>query len=93
MEKELDLKEMNFCQSCGMPMHNDSQLHGTNADSSKNSDYCCYCLENGKYTMDVSMDEMINFVVPDTAVALKISEDEARSKMNEFFVTLKRWSK
>ena len=31
-------KEQKFCQSCGMPLTND--VLGTNADGSKNEDYC-----------------------------------------------------
>lgn len=33
--------EQNFCQSCGMPLN--SENLGTNADGSKNEDYCMYC--------------------------------------------------
>jgi hypothetical protein len=36
---------MEFCQSCAMPL-DDQSLHGTNADQSKNSTYCCYCLNS-----------------------------------------------
>ena len=42
--------EMNqkFCQCCGMPMGDTNELYGTNADGSKNEEYCKYCFENGK---------------------------------------------
>ena len=33
-------KEVKFCQSCGMPLTND--VLGTNADGSKNEEYCMY---------------------------------------------------
>ena len=33
--------EMKFCQSCGMPLT--QEILGTNADGSKNEDYCMYC--------------------------------------------------
>ena len=36
-----------ICQSCAMPMSDDS-LYGTNADGSKNSDYCIYCYKDGE---------------------------------------------
>ena len=35
-----------FCQSCGMPLTED--VLGTNADGSKNEDYCMYCYKDGK---------------------------------------------
>ena len=35
-----------FCQSCAMPM-TDEQF-GTNADGSKNEDYCIYCFKDGE---------------------------------------------
>ncbi len=32
-----------FCQCCGMPIGDTDELFGTNADGSKNADYCKYC--------------------------------------------------
>ena len=54
--------DMEFCQSCGMPMNDD--VYGTNADGSVNNDYCNHCYINGKFTSDVTMEEMIDFCVP-----------------------------
>ena len=51
--------EQKFCQSCGMPLTN--EILGTNADRSKNEDYCMYCYKDGKFTQDCTMDEMIEF--------------------------------
>jgi len=39
-----------FCQSCGMPMKQDPQGGGTNADGSINVRYCSYCYQNGEFT-------------------------------------------
>ena len=50
-------KEMKFCQSCGMPLTED--VLGTNADGSKNEDYCMYCYKDGKFLQDCTMEEMI----------------------------------
>lgn len=36
-----------FCQSCGMPMKQDPQGGGSNADGSRSSDYCSYCYADG----------------------------------------------
>lgn len=84
--------EEKFCQSCGMPMGSTDDMYGTNADGSKNSDYCKYCYEDGEFTAACSMDEMIEVCVPHMASAnTGMSKDEARNMMGKFFPTLKRW--
>jgi hypothetical protein len=42
-------KEKKFpeCKACGMPMKKPEDF-GTNADKSKNMEYCKHCLKNGK---------------------------------------------
>ena len=40
--------DMNICQSCAMPLYSDD-VYGTNADGSKNEDYCKYCYVDGKF--------------------------------------------
>jgi hypothetical protein len=35
------------CVSCGMPMKKEEE-YGTNADGSKNNEYCCHCLIDGE---------------------------------------------
>jgi len=42
-------KENKYCQSCGMPMKQDPQGGGTNADGSKNDNYCSYCYQDGAF--------------------------------------------
>ena len=51
--------ETKFCQSCGMPLQKNEEL-GTNHDGSKNEEYCCYCYKDGAFTMDCTMDQMID---------------------------------
>ena len=46
--------EQKFCQSCGMPLTD--EILGTNADGSKNEDYCIYCYKDGKFLQDCTMD-------------------------------------
>lgn len=83
---------MKFCQSCGMPLSGDPQLLGTNADGSKNEDYCEYCYVDGKYTVDTTMDRMIEFCIPHVLAANpQMTEDSARAMMKEMYPTLKRW--
>ena len=43
-------KELKFCQSCGMPLS--PEVLGTNADGSKNEEYCMYCYKDGKFLQD-----------------------------------------
>jgi hypothetical protein len=82
----------NYCQSCGMPMGGADEMNGTNADGSKNQDYCKYCFENGAFTKESTMEEMIEICVPHmTSGDSGMSEDQARKMMQEFFPTLKRW--
>ncbi|HBI60555.1 MAG TPA: transcriptional regulator [Lachnospiraceae bacterium] len=81
-----------YCQSCGMPMGNTNEMYGSNKDGSKNEDYCKYCFENGAFTSDCTMDEMIEFCIPHMVKAHSdMTENKARSMMKEFFPTLKRW--
>lgn len=84
--------EERYCQSCGMPLGETDEMFGTNKDGSKNGDYCKYCFENGAFTQNCTMDEMIEFCVPHMASADSgMSEEEARKMMKEFFPALKRW--
>ncbi|MBK6946837.1 MAG: zinc ribbon domain-containing protein [Haliscomenobacter sp.] len=67
-----------FCQSCGMPMDQDPNHGGTNADGSKSTKYCSYCLVNGQFADGFKTSaEMVAFV---------------RGKLKEMgYGWLKRW--
>ena len=87
--------EKMICQSCGMPL-GDPGFFGTNADESRNEDYCIYCYAMGNFTNDFTMEEMIehNLEFLDVFNAdspKQFSADEAREEMMKFFPTLKRW--
>lgn len=89
------MSEMKFCQSCGMPL-NSIELFGTNADGSKNEEYCLYCYKDGNFTVDCSMAEMIEISVKHMKESGLLkeqnkTEDEARKFMHSFFPELKRW--
>lgn len=84
--------EEKYCQSCGMPMGSTDEMYGTNADGGTSNDYCKYCYENGEFTANCSMDEMIEICVPHMISANDgMSGEEARKMMGRFFPTLKRW--
>lgn len=86
------MENMKYCQCCAMPMEESSDMYGTNLDGSKNDDYCKYCYEGGKFTADISMEEMIEACVPHMVAANKdVTEDTARSLMKDVFPKLKRW--
>ena len=89
-------QEMKFCQSCGMPLN--AENLGTNADGSKNEDYCMYCYQNGKFTNDCTMDEMIEFCAQFVDEVNKnmpkpMTKEEYKDMMRQYFPMLKRWKK
>lgn len=86
-----------FCQSCGMPMNDESQF-GTEKDGTANHDYCCYCYKDGAFTQDCTMDEMIShcaeFVAEfNKSSDTKFTKEESIAMMKQYFPHLKRWSK
>ena len=87
---------MKFCQSCGMPLTD--EVLGTNADGSKNEEYCMYCYKDGKFTQDCTMDEMIEHCAKfvgefNEGSGLQLTREEAIGQMKMFFPHLKRWRK
>jgi hypothetical protein len=81
-----------ICQSCGMPMKIDSDF-GTNADESKNEEYCTYCYQKGQLTnSNMTMEQMITACVG-MMVKYGTPEDQAKKEMQELIPTLKRWRK
>ena len=86
--------EERYCQCCGMPMGDTNALYGTEKDGSRSADYCKYCYENGAFTSDCTMEEMIEFCVPVMAKENPdMTEETAREMMQQYFPTLKRWMK
>ena len=51
--------EQKFCQSCGMPLT--EEILGTNTDGSKNEDYCIYCMKDGAFTGNFTMEGMAEY--------------------------------
>lgn len=89
-------KEMRFCQSCGMPITDET--FGTNADGSKNEDYCIYCYKDGVFTNDCTMDEMIEFCSQfvdevNKNMPKQMTKEEYKQMMRGYFPMLKRWKK
>lgn len=88
--------EKKCCQSCGMPLQKQEES-GTNHDGSRNEEYCCYCFKGGAFTMDCTMEQMIEHCAQfvdefnkDAEVAY--TKEEVIAKMKTHFPTLKRWA-
>ncbi|MFC0775055.1 zinc ribbon domain-containing protein [Terrimonas alba] len=57
------MENMNFCQSCSMPLDN-PELFGTEKDGSKSHEYCKYCYQDGAFvTPEMSLKEMTSVVI------------------------------
>jgi len=87
--------EMKFCQSCGMPLSD--EVLGTNADGSKNEEYCIYCYKDGAFTSDFTMEQMVEYCsmfVEDynKNTGQKLTCCEYKDVLRQFYPTLKRWS-
>ena len=88
--------EMKFCQSCGMPLTD--EILGTNADGSKNEDYCIYCYRDGKFLQECTMEEMIGHCAQfvdevNKGLPQPITKEEYIGQMKMYFPHLKRWRK
>lgn len=80
-----------------MPLSSKEYL-GTNRDGSHNGEYCRYCYQNGAFTADCTMDQMIEHCAQFVAEfnkdgATPYTRDEAVAQMKQFFPKLKRWAK
>ena len=86
--------EQRFCQSCGMPLTDD--ILGTNADGSKNEEYCIYCYKDGTFTGDYTMEQMADFCAQfvddyNKHTGKNLSREEYKKELLKFFPMLKRW--
>ncbi|MCQ2070040.1 MAG: zinc ribbon domain-containing protein [archaeon] len=78
-----------FCQSCAMPMENDSVL-GTDSDGAPNQDYCRYCYDRGEFISKVTMEEFIEMCSRFGEQA-GMTEEQMREHCSRIFPSLKRW--
>lgn len=86
-----------YCQSCGMPLRFDVEEYlGTNADYTLSDEYCYYCLKDGKYTVDIPLEQMVDIWVKYTDKynwysGTSYTPKELRTLLNKRLPTLKRW--
>jgi hypothetical protein len=78
-----------FCESCAMPMENPGDF-GSNADGSKNSEYCHFCFEKGKFTdPNITKGQMIEKVA---GIMKQMNmADSQIEQVKTFIPMLKRW--
>ena len=79
-----------------MPLTED--VLGTNADGSKNEDYCMYCYKDGQFLQDCTMEEMIEHCAQfidevNKNMSKPMTKEEYKQMMQGFFPMLKRWRK
>ena len=90
--KKEDLMDQHvYCQSCGMPI-TEAKLMGTKKDGGTTEEFCTYCYQKGKFTQDVTMEEMIETCVPHM-VDSGMQETEARELLCTTLPNLARWKK
>lgn len=85
-----------ICQSCAMPLQEVEDL-GIEADGGVNTEYCSHCYQEGGFTHDRTIEEMVetNLRFLDEFNAQNgsnYSEDEARAILGMHLATLKRWN-
>ncbi len=85
------INETCFCQSCGMPMGQTDELYGTNADGSKNNEYCKYCFVDGNFLGDDTIEDMIECCIPFMVKDDGMTAQQARAILEEQLPKLKRW--
>jgi len=74
------------------------EVLGTNADGSKNEEYCIYCYKDGKFLQECTMDEMIEHCAQfvnevNKGLPKPITKEEYIGQMKMYFPHLKRWHK
>ena len=72
------------------------EMLGTNADGSKNEDYCQYCYKDGEFLQQVTMDEMIEHCAQfvdevNKNMPVPMTREEYIGQLTVYFPRLKRW--
>lgn len=84
------MQPMKFCQSCRLPLV--PQVQGTEADGSKSESYCMYCYQNGAFTEELTMEDMITRRAPVFANSNPdMTIQEALDLLHELLPKLERW--
>lgn len=79
---------MTRCESCGMPLHDDTR--GTEADGSPSEKYCKTCYEKGAFTLPDGPIEAVQSKAMEAIIAQGVPPLAAR-KLTEGIAGLPRW--
>lgn len=79
-----------ICQSCGMPLYK-PEMYGSDSNGNPIEDYCIYCYNNGQFTSDVTMEEMIKLCSKYVNNHGGNTEQYIKN-IQVLFPTLKRWA-
>ena len=80
---------MEICQSCSMPLLKETDF-GTTKLGDKSADYCVYCLKNGEFTQNITLEQAIAQCAEYADMA-GVTKEEALEYAQKTFPTLKRW--
>ncbi len=78
------------CQSCGIPLSMDERRGGTEADVSRNTEYCSHCYVNGNFTYPIMIMAQMAQRVAARIRDLHVSESSV-SKVTQSLPGLTRW--
>ena len=81
--------EAKICQSCSMPLTKEED-YGTVKSGGRSDDYCVYCLKDGEFTQNMTLEQAIAQCVEFADVA-GATKEEALMYATNLFPTLKRW--
>ena len=81
------------CQSCGMPLSDEFNNYGTDADGSPVSDYCMFCYADGGFANPTqTVDEMVQSSIDFMSKEFKMPVEQATQVSNDVIRKLKRWN-
>lgn len=81
------------CQSCGMPLSDEFNNYGTDADGSPVSDYCMFCYADGGFANPTqTVDEMVQSSINFMSKEFKMPVEQATQISNDVIRKLKRWN-
>ncbi|UKI39430.1 MAG: zinc ribbon domain-containing protein [Alistipes putredinis] len=73
------------------------KILGTNADGSKNDEYCIYCYKDGAFTGNFTMEEMVEFCAQfvdqyNKDTGKQLTREEYKEQLRRYYPKLKRWN-
>lgn len=89
------LGDSHFCQSCAMPIKEFDEL-GTESDGGVSSEYCSHCYQEGGFTHERTLDEMVDSNLRfldefNKSNGTHYTEEEAYTILKAHLADLKRW--